>query len=82
MLGDSVGDTWTVTPVEEHRSRVTLQARLDTHGLVGRLAGWAILARLRSTSRHLADDLTQYVEHGRPSARKQEQLCHAHERAA
>jgi len=74
-------NTWTVTPVDEHRSRVTVQARFDTHGLLGRLAGFAILAQLGRTSRHLADDLTHYVEHGCPSARKQEQLRRAHELA-
>jgi hypothetical protein len=74
-------NTWTVTSVGERRSRVSLEALFDTHGLLGRLAGFAILTQLGRTSRHLADDLTHYVEHGSPSARKREQLRRARERA-
>lgn len=74
-------NTWTVTSVDERRSRVFLEAKFETHGLLGRLAGLAILAQLGRTSRHLADDLTHYVEHGTPSARKRQQLRRAHERA-
>ena len=68
-------NTWTVVPLDERRSRVRLQARFDTRGLLGRLARWAILARVRRTNRYLAEDLQHYVEHGTPSPRKQAQLA-------
>jgi hypothetical protein len=67
-------NTWTVIPLDEWRSRVTLRARFDTRGLLGWLARWLILAQVRRTSRYLADDLRHYVEHGTPSPRKQRQL--------
>jgi hypothetical protein len=66
-------NTWTVAPLDAHRSRVSLRARFDTHGLLGPLGRWAILAQTRRTSRHLADDLRHYVETGTPSPRKQRQ---------
>jgi hypothetical protein len=67
-------NTWTVTPVGEQRTRVTLQARFDTRGLISALARWAILIQVGRTSRHLAADLRHYLEHGTPSPRKQQQL--------
>jgi hypothetical protein len=67
-------NTSTVTPLDEHSSRVTIEARFDTRGLLGR---WASLAQVGRTSRFLADDLRQYVETGRPSRRKQRQLNQA-----
>jgi hypothetical protein len=66
-------NTWTVTPIDARTSRVSLRARFDTHGPLGLLGRWAILAQTRRTSRHLADDLRQYIETGRPSPRKQRQ---------
>lgn len=67
-------NTWTVTPLDQRRTRVSLQAQFDTHGLLGRLARWAILAQVRRTSRYLAEDLRHFAEHGTPSPRKQAQL--------
>jgi hypothetical protein len=66
-------NTWTVTPIDAHRCRVSLHARFDTRGVLGLLGRWAILAQTRRTSRHLADDLRHYVETGTPSPRKQRQ---------
>lgn len=65
---------WTVTPLDERRCRVTLDAQFDTRGLLGTLARWLLLLQVGRTSRYLADDLRHYVEHGRPSPRKQRQL--------
>ena len=65
---------WTVTPVDSDRCVVTLDAQLDTRGVVGALARWAFLAQLRRTSQHLGDDLRHMVEHGSPSPRKLRQL--------
>jgi carbon monoxide dehydrogenase subunit G len=70
-------NTWTVTPLDQHRTRVSLHAQFHTRGLLGRLARWVILAQVERTSRHLADDLRHYVETGIPSPRKQRQLRRA-----
>ena len=70
-------NTWTVTPLGQRRTRVSLQAQFDTRGLLGALACWAILLQVARTSRHLAEDLAHYLEHGTPSPRKQRQLRRA-----
>jgi hypothetical protein len=75
-------NTWTVTPLDERRCRVTLRARFVTRGLLGHIGRRAILAQVGRTSRYLADDLRHYVETGRPSPRKQRQLRRAARRAA
>jgi hypothetical protein len=67
-------NTWTVTPLDERRCRVTLDAQLDTRGLLGTLARRLLLLQVARISRHLADDLRHYVEHRTPSPRKQNQL--------
>jgi Polyketide cyclase / dehydrase and lipid transport len=77
----SARNAWTVTPLDERRCRVTLQARFVTGGLLGHLGRWAILIQVGRTSRYLADDLRHYVETGRPSPRKQRQLRRAARRA-
>ena len=74
-------NTWTVTTLDERRSRVTLRARFVTRGLFGHLGRWAILAQVGRTGRYLADDLRHYVETGCPSPRKQRQLRRAARRA-
>lgn len=66
--------TWTVTPLGTHRSTITLNAQFDTRGWIGALARRWLLLQVGRTSRHLADDLRHYVEHGTPSPRKQRQL--------
>jgi hypothetical protein len=68
-------NTWTVTPLGGHRCTVTLDARFYTRGVPGALARWFLLVRVGRTSRHLADDLRHYLEHGTPSPRKQRQVA-------
>jgi hypothetical protein len=63
-------NTWSVVPVDDTTCRLELRARFDTHGLLGLLGRWAILAQTRRTSHHLADDLHHYIETGEPSPRK------------
>jgi len=77
----TAGNTWTVTPLDERRCRVTMQARFVTRGLLGHLGRWAILAQIRRTSRYFADDLRHYVQTGGTSPRKQRQLRRAARRA-
>jgi hypothetical protein len=66
--------TWTVTPLGTDRSAIMLNAQFDTRGWIGALARRWLLLQVGRTSRHLADDLRHYVEHGTPSPRKQRQL--------
>jgi hypothetical protein len=66
-------NTWTVTAIDAHHSRVSLRARFDTAGPLGLLGRWAILAQTRRTGRHLTEDLRHYVQTGQPSPRKQRQ---------
>ena len=70
-------NTWTVTPLSNDTCVVTLDAQLDTRGIIGTLARWVMLAQLGRTSQHLGDDLRHFVENGRPSPRKQRQLLRA-----
>ena len=70
----SAENTWTLTPIDQHRTRVSLNARFDARGLLGLLGRWVILAQVGRTSRHLAEDLRHFVEHGTPSPRKQRQI--------
>jgi len=70
-------NTWTVVPLGGRRSRVEIEARFTTRGLVGRLFGWAILIQARRAGRQLAGDLRHFVEDGAPSARKRRQLRRA-----
>jgi Polyketide cyclase / dehydrase and lipid transport len=67
-------NTWTVTPLDSRHARVSLRAQFETRGLFGHLGRWAILAQVRRTSRHLAEDLRHYVVYGTPSPRKRVQL--------
>ena len=67
-------NTWTVSSLSPGRSQVTLEALLETRGLIGVLGRIAMQIQIRLSDRQLADDLGHYVEHGTPSRRKQRQL--------
>jgi hypothetical protein len=67
-------NTWSVSSLGAHRTLVSVRAVIETRGLLGLLGRWAMLAQVRRTSRHLAEDLRHYLEHGTPSPRKQLQL--------
>ncbi|GIJ43968.1 hypothetical protein Val02_08540 [Virgisporangium aliadipatigenens] len=67
-------NTWSVTPMDETRCRVSLRARFDTRGPLGLLGRWVILAQARRAARHLAEDLRHVAETGTPSPRKRRQL--------
>jgi hypothetical protein len=47
----TASNTWTVTPLGEHRSRVTVDAQFDTRGLLGALARRLLLLQVGRTSR-------------------------------
>lgn len=65
---------WQVTPIDQNRTQVTFAAEVRVRGLFGWLARWVLLVQVGRTGRHLLDDLKHYVEHGKPSPRKQSYL--------
>lgn len=67
-------NTWIVTPLDNNRCIVTLDAQFDTRDIIGAPARWVTLIQLGRTSRHLGGDLRHFVEEGTPSPRKQRQL--------
>jgi hypothetical protein len=69
-------NTGTVVPLSGEHCKVTLDAQFDTRGLMGALARRVLPLQARLTSRHMAEDLRHYVEHGTPSPRKRRQLAH------
>jgi len=73
---------WRVTPVNDHRARVRVDAIIEMRGIVGRLLALPLRFRLAREGPKILDDLTHYVEHGRPSARKQRQLARSSARRA
>lgn len=66
---------WHVTAEGPGRARATFDAELRVRGPLGRLLRWLLLVRVGRSGRLLLDDLKNYVEHGRPSLRKQRQLA-------
>jgi len=68
-------NTWTVIALDAGTCRVSLDAQFDTRGLLGAIARRLLLVQVGRTSRHLAEDLRHYAEHGTPSPRKQHQLA-------
>jgi hypothetical protein len=66
-------NTWTVIPIDSDRCVLTMRARFETRGVLGRVGGWLLLSQVRRTSRYLADDLSHYARTGSPSLRKQRQ---------
>jgi hypothetical protein len=68
---------WTITAVDQQRTRAAFEAVFAPSGIRGRLlAGW-LLVQLGRTGRHLLSDLKHYAEQGLPSPRKQAQLDRA-----
>lgn len=65
---------WHITPIDAGTARATYEGQFETRGILGRLARWWILAQVNRTGRYVLDDLKHYVEHGRPSPRKQREL--------
>jgi hypothetical protein len=73
---------WHVEPVDDHRSRVRLDATVETRGIVGRLLALPFRLWAAHAGTKMLDDLRHYVEHGRPSGRKQRQLARSSSRQA
>jgi hypothetical protein len=65
---------WRVTALDQRRTRVSLEATVQVHGLLGRLMYLVLRLQLARTSPQFLHDLKHYVEQGQPSPRKQRQL--------
>jgi Polyketide cyclase / dehydrase and lipid transport len=75
-------DTWSVTTIDDRRSRVSFSAIVTTRGIAGPLMALAMRVWLERAGEHVLDDLRHYAEHGKPSPRKQRQLDHRSRGAA
>ena len=64
-------NTWRFTPLDSTRTLVAFEARLEVHGLLGRLGRRWLLVPARRTGQYVLADLKHYIEHGVPSPRKQ-----------
>jgi hypothetical protein len=73
----SAHSSWRVVSVDARRSQVSFTANVTTRGLPGVLLGLAMRMQLRREGDRGLDDLRHYIEHRRPSPRKQRQLDRA-----
>jgi hypothetical protein len=60
--------------MDDHRARVSVEAILETRGILGRLLRVPLHFQLDREGKKMLDDLKHYVEHRRPSPRKQRRL--------
>jgi Polyketide cyclase / dehydrase and lipid transport len=65
---------WRVTTLDESRTRVSLDATVQVHGILGRLMYLVLGLQIARTRPQFLHDLKHFVEHGRPSPRKQRQF--------
>jgi hypothetical protein len=65
---------WRVEAIDEQHTRVSLEATLQVRGVLGRLAYLMLRLQLSRTAPRFLQDLKYYVEHGRPSPRKQRRI--------
>jgi hypothetical protein len=69
-----------VIPIDGARTRLVVEATLETRGVIARALGVPMRLRLEREGRKMAADLKHYAEHGRPSPRKQRRLDRARAR--
>jgi Polyketide cyclase / dehydrase and lipid transport len=69
--------TWQVVAIDDRRSQVGFTATVTTRGLAGPLMALAMRVQMHRAGVHGLDDLRHYVEHNKPSPRKQRQLDRA-----
>jgi hypothetical protein len=70
----SARTTWQVVAIDDRRSQVSFTATVTTRGLAGPLMALAMRVQMHRAGAHGLDDLRHYVEHKKPSPRKQRQL--------
>jgi Polyketide cyclase / dehydrase and lipid transport len=66
-----------VFAIDQRRARVSFTAIVTTRGIAGSLIAVAMRLQMGRAGARGLDDLRHYVEHGRPSPRKQRQLDRA-----
>jgi hypothetical protein len=69
--------TWQVVAIDDRRSQVRFTATVTTRGIARPLMALAMRVQMGRAGVHVFDDLRHYVEHGKPSPRKQRQLDRA-----
>lgn len=65
---------WRVEAIDERRSRISLHATVQPRGVLGWLGYLLLRVQLARLATEFLHDLQHYIEHGRPSPRKQRQL--------
>lgn len=68
---------WRVEMVDERRTRINVHAMVQPRGAIGWLGYLLLRVQLARVAEQSLDDLQHYLEHGRPSPRKQRQLANA-----
>jgi hypothetical protein len=66
---------WEVRAIDDHHARVRLDATVRLRGILGQLLALPFRLWARRSGARMLDDLKHYVEHGRPSPRKERQLA-------
>ena len=70
----SVVSTWSLERVSDTETEITIGPRIDTMPVIGSLMEIPMKKALEKLYPDLLDDMAVFVETGRPSARKQEEL--------
>jgi Polyketide cyclase / dehydrase and lipid transport len=65
---------WRVEPIDQHCTRISLHATVQPQGVLGWLPYLLLRAQLVRVAKGFLQDLQYYLEHGRPSQRKQRRL--------
>ncbi len=65
---------WRVEAIDQRRTRISLHATVQPRGVLGWAAFLLLRVQLARVAAGFLQDLRYYVEHGRPSPRKQRQL--------
>ncbi|MGI9612724.1 MAG: SRPBCC family protein [Acidimicrobiales bacterium] len=67
--------TWSLKPVSEAETDITVGPRIETIPVVGRIMEIPMKKALEKLYPGMLDDLAVYIETGRPSVRKQRELA-------
>jgi carbon monoxide dehydrogenase subunit G len=70
----SASNHWQVTRIDEQRTRVRLDATVETIGIFGRMLRPAMWLQINHEGRRFLKDLKYFAEHNRPSSSKQRRL--------
>ena len=70
----SVVSTWSLEPVSDAETEITVGPRIETMPMIGLLMEIPMKKALEKLYPELLNDLAVYIETGEPSARKQQEL--------